>query len=314
MRLSGSKQRVFVALWCVIALVSIVSLGLSIYALNRWDRLPAADLARYYPEMTPADVQSHADWQGLVLDSGLSLPGYAWIFTVARLVGGLALLLLSVALMRRYGSHLMGALMAMLLPVLAAAGIWTNPLFGWGVGVAPWMRYPAQVLGWLTWCGAIILYAFPDGRFTPRWTVLLAVLLLPLTFIRAFGFDVFLNPENWPGLFYLTLDVLVIGGILVAILYRWAHAMQPQQRRALGWYVAGWSVLVVLYFANLLLNDVYSYFAGHEAFEGAAALRYVLVSEPLWFAGETILAIALAISLFRERLLEMPALEGSAVD
>lgn len=311
MQLSGSKQRIFVALWFVITLASIVSLGLSICGLYAWDSLSAAGPVGFFsPGLTPVDIQAHAAWQHLVLDSGLSLTAYAWIFTAARLVGSLALLLVSVALIRRHRNHLMGAWMAILLPVLAAAGIWNNPLFGWTVAVAPSMKVPVQVLGWLTWCGAIVVYTFPDGKFTPRWTAILAFLLVPLSFVRAFEFDIVLNPDNWPGLFYLALNVLVIGGVLVAVLYRSALATDEQQRQALRWYAAAWSLLVAVYFANLLLNDVYYYFAGHTAFQGTAGLRYVLVSEPVWFACETILAIAVAVAVFRDKLLESPQPAG----
>lgn len=308
MQLSVGWQRAFVVLWCVIALASILSLGLSIYSLNVWDRVPAADSQNYFPQMTAADIQAHAGWQSLVLQSGLSLPVYAWIFTTARLIGSLALLLVSVMLMRRYGRHRMAALMAILLPVLAAAGIWANPLFGWTVLIAPWMKLVTQVLGWLTWCGAIVIFTFPDGKFTPRWSAVLAVLLVPLTFIKAFEFDIFLNPDNWPGLFDLAPYVLVIGGTLVAVLVRRARAVD--QRQALRWYTVGWSLLVADYFVNLLLNDVYYAVAGHGLFEGAAAVRYVLLNEPIWFALEPVLAIGLALSVFRDKLLELPASPG----
>jgi hypothetical protein len=255
--------------------------------------------------LTPEGVQFHADWQNSVLETGLSLSGYALIFTLARIIGGLSLFVVGFMLIRRYSDQLMAVLMATLLSVFAAAGIWGNPLFGWGVPFAPWLSYPVQVLGWLLWCGAIVIYTFPDGKFTPRWTLWLAILLLPLTFLIAFNIDIFLNPGNWPGPLYLLPNVLFIGGGLFAVLYRYRHTVDFEQKRALRWYVWGISLLVAVYFINLLVTDIYYLIAGQSLFQSInSSLTYVLLNEPIWFACETFFAVGLALSVFRDKLLE----------
>jgi hypothetical protein len=162
------------------------------------------------------------------------------------------------------------------------------------------------VLGWLLWCAAIVIYTFPDGRFTPRWTLWLALLLLPLSFIIAFDIDNFLNPSNWPGLLYLLPNILFIGGGLFAVIYRYKYTMRFEQKQAMRWYVWGISLLIIVYFINLLLTDVYYLIADQFLFRGnSAALTYVLINEPIWFACETLFAIAVAISVFRDHLLEI---------
>jgi len=304
-RLSGVSQKIAIAFWGFITVTSLLSMAFSIYTLNLWDRLPAAESARYFLDMTPEGVQFHADWQDAVLQTGLSLSGYALIFTVARLIGGLSLVIVGVMLIRRYRDHLMAVLMATLLSVFAAAGIWNNLLFGWGVNLAPWLNYPVQVLTWLLWWGAIVLYTFPDGKFTPRWTIWLAVLLVPLTFTLAFSIDIFLNPNNWPEPFYLLPNILFIGGALIAVIYRYSHTVEPEKKQAMRWYVVGISLLICLYFVNLILIDIYSLLTGQALFQGnSATLRYVLVNEPIWFAFETFFAGGLALSVFRDKLLE----------
>jgi hypothetical protein len=208
-------------------------------------------------------------------------------------------------LIRRHSDQLMGVLMATVLSVFAAAGIWNNTLFGWGVSFAPWLGLPVQVLGWLLWGGAIVIYTFPDGRFTPRWTFWLAILLLPLTFIMAFDIDISLNPGNWPGPLYLVPNILFIGGGLFAVVSRYRYRVGSEQKQAMRAYVWGISFLVVLYFINLLVTDVYYLIIGQSLFQSnSAALTYVLISEPVWFACETFFAVCLALSVFRKRLLE----------
>jgi hypothetical protein len=305
LRLSGISQKLAIVLWGLVTLTSLLSLSFSVYRLNLWDRIPATESLRYFPDMTPESVQFHTDWQNTVLATGLSLSGYALIFTLARIIGGVSLLLVGILLIRRYSHHLMAVLMATVLSVFAAAGIWGNPLFGWGVDFAPWLGYPVKVLGWLLWCAAIVVYTFPDGKFTPRWMLWLAILLVPLAFLLAFDIDTVLNPNNWPGPLYLVPNILFIGGGLYSVIYRYRHTVEFEQKQALQWYVWGIALFINVYFINLLLTDIYYLIAGQSLFQTtSAALTYVLINEPIWFASEIFFAAGLALAVFRDRLME----------
>ena len=304
-RLSGISQKIAVVLWGLVTLTSLLSLSFSVYRLNLWDRTPATETIRYFPDMTPEGIQAHADWQNTILERGLSLAGYASIFTLARIMGGVSLFVVAFLLIRHYSDHLMAVLMATVLSVFAAAGIWNNTLFGWGVPFASWLSFPVQVLGWLLWCAAIVIYTFPDGKFIPRWTRWLAILLLPLTFLIAFNIDIVLNPNNWPGPLYLVPNILFVGGGLYSVIYRYRRTVDFKQKQAMRWYVWGISSLVSVYFINLLLTDVYYWIAGQPLFQSASAgLTYVLLNEPIWFACETFFALGVAFSVFRNHLLE----------
>jgi hypothetical protein len=298
-------QKIAVLLWGLLTILSLISLAFSVYGLNLWDRLPSAELPRYFPDMTPETVQFIEEWKNTVLQTGLSLSGYALIFTISRLIGGLSLFIVGFMLMRQYNNYLLAVLMAIVLSMFAAAGIWNNPLFGSAVALAPWLNYPVQFLGWLTWCAAIVLYTFPDGRFVPRWTVWLAALLVPITFIMAFNIDIFLNPNNWGAPFYFLDNILFIGGALVSVLYRYRNTPDVEQKHAMRLYVWGISLLIVLYFIYYFMMDIYPWLTGHALFESKdALLKYVLWSEPIWFAFEAIFAIGLALSVFRDNLIE----------
>jgi hypothetical protein len=216
-------------------------------------------------------------------------------------------------LMRRYSDQLMAVLMAITLSMFAAAGIWNNTLFAWGVALAHWLDYPVQLLGWLTWCAAIVIYVFPDGKFMPRWTGWLAALLVPITFVMSFNIDIFLNPNNWDAPVYFLDNILFIGGALVSVLYRFRNTPDVEQRQALRGYVWGIALLIGLYFIYYFMIDIYPWLTGHALFESKAAiLKYVLTSEPIWFAFETIFAIGLARSVFRDKLIEKSARQEQA--
>lgn len=304
-RLSGISQKIAIVLWGLVTLTGLLSLSFSIYGLNLWDRIPATETIRYFPDMTPEGLQAHAVWQNIILETGISLSGYASIFSLARIIAGLSLFVVAFMLILRYSNHLMAVLMATVLSVFAAAGIWNNTLFGWAVPFAPWLSYPIQVLGWLLWCAAIVIYTFPDGRFVPRWTLWLAILLVPLAFIMAFDIDIFLNPGNWPGLLYLSPNIVFVGGGLYSVIYRYHHTRNLEQKQAMRGYVWGISLLIIVYFINLLVTDAYYLTAGQSLFQSnSAALTYVLINEPIWFACETFFASSLAYSVFRKRLLE----------
>jgi hypothetical protein len=302
-----------VMLWGLLTLLSLISLAFSVYSLNLWDRLPAVELPRYFSDMTPEAVQFMEEWKNTVQQTGLSLSGYALIFTVSRVIGGASLFLVGFMLIRRYSDHLMAVLMAIALSMFAAAGIWNNPLFPWGVGLAPWLNYPVQFLGWLTWCAAIVIYAFPDGNFIPRWTFWLAALLVPITFIMAFNIDIFLNPDNWPAPYYFLDNILFIGGALVSVIYRYRKILDVEQKQSMRRYVWGISLLIVLYFIYFFMMNVYPFLTGHALFESKdAVLKYVLWSEPIWFAFEAFFAIGLALSVFQDKLMEKSVREEQA--
>lgn len=305
LQLAGARRVTAILAWGLITLVSLLSFAISVYSLNVWDRVPAAQTAHYFPEMTAQDVQNHADYQNVVLQASFSLSGYAFLFTTARIVGALALFVVGFLLLRRYSHSLMAVLMALFLSVFAAAGIWGNPLFSMGVAMAPWLQYPVALLGWLLWCGLIVLYLFPDGRFTPRWTLWLAVLLVPLTFFLAFNIPIFLNPDNWPYSLDLLPRIVFIGAGLFAILYRYGKIVEPQKKRRIRPYVLGVSLLMAAYFVDLLINEIYFRLAGQPLIQGfKAGMTYALIYEPVWYALQVLFAAGLAVSVFRNRLLE----------
>jgi hypothetical protein len=304
-QLSNTSQTIVVIFWALVTLTSLVSLSLSVYALNLWDRLPAADLSKHYPDMTVERLEFLSAYKDTVIETGLSLSNYAMIFSAARLIGGLALLTVSALLIRRYSNRPVAVLMAIFLSAFAAAGIWYNLLFDWAVSIVPWMEYPVQALGLLMWGGgAFAIYTFPDGRFVPRWMAWLVAAIIPLAFLLVLNIDIFLNPNTWPGLLYLLPNILFVGGALISILYRQQEAGHAQ-KRAMLWYVSGAVLLVVIYFINLAMTDVYYSITGQSLFQSnSAVLAYVLINEPLWYAIEVFFAVGLALSVFRGQLLE----------
>jgi signal transduction histidine kinase len=105
-----------------------------------------------------------------------------------------------------------------------------NPTWGW------LFRIPEYV-GWL--CLSLFFYLFPDGRFTPRWTrslaVLIAVVQVPLTFIP----DSLLSQEAWWDLLIQVLFLGIWGSGVFAQVYRYRHVSGTVQRQQTKWVVFG---------------------------------------------------------------------------
>jgi hypothetical protein len=155
------------------------------------------------------------------------------------------------------------------------------------------------------WCGLIVLYTFPNGHFSPRWTFWLAVLVVPLTFFMAFSTNIFLSPDNWPDPLNLLPNIIFIGGGLFAVLYRYWGSMDLAKRRRLRSYVDSLTLLLAAYFVDFVINQVYPLLAGQLLIQGfRAGMTYALVYEPVWYILQVNFAIALAVSVFRDKVLE----------
>ena len=55
----------------------------------------------------------------------------------------------------------------------------------------------------------------------------------------------------------------------------------------------------------MIFAPVKNFITGNALFQSISAyLTYILLSEPLWFAFETFFAVGLALSVFRDKLIE----------
>jgi signal transduction histidine kinase len=100
-----------------------------------------------------------------------------------------------------------------------------------------WLFKVPEYTGWV--CVSLFFYLFPDGRFTPRWTralaVLIAVLQAPLTFIP----DPSLGREAWWNLLLQVLFLGIWGSGLFAQVYRYRYVSGRVHRQQTKWVVFG---------------------------------------------------------------------------
>jgi hypothetical protein len=200
-RLAGVWQKLGIVAWAVIFLLCLAAFIMSISYGGLWYRTPYTDISQLDPTYEPAAIEdSLKPFQEAISNLGLTLDIYAHYFTLLRILAGLPYFILSFMIIRRLSDRLMAMIFAMALCLLGAAGTWYNPLWESIPESYPWHPFLDKLLTGLLFCSVIILYSFPDGRFVPRWTRWLALLVVPYAVVSYFALDdAPFNPWNWRG-------------------------------------------------------------------------------------------------------------------
>jgi hypothetical protein len=101
-----------------------------------------------------------------------------------------------------------------------------------------------------------VVHPFPDGRFVPRWTRLLAAVFIALQVYQVLA-NVFsgppLNGAFWPQPPDLVAAPILLGSCLFAQVYRYRRVSGPVQRQQTKWAVFGLSTALAV---AVLINNV----------------------------------------------------------
>jgi signal transduction histidine kinase len=133
---------------------------------------------------------------------------------------------------------------------------------------------------------SLVFFLFPDGRFVPRWTRWIVVLLVIVG-----GLDV-LFPDV--GVFYSLLTLGSIVCLVVAQLYRYWRISNQTQRQQTRWVVYSISVMVVF---NILLASPLLL----PAFSPPGSV-YFLFAQPLLMLTALLFPISIGIAILRYQL------------
>lgn len=159
----------------------------------------------------------------------------------------------------------------------------------------------------LRWIGAIsltpFLCLFPDGRFTPRWTI-------PVVLISIFPYtgsmileETLLNPQNWPIwlnlLFWASLNLAVLWGQIS----RYRYTAGPVERSQIKWFL--YAIGFNLFFMSIFLVWEMVDFPAATGQHNAAILLLRKLLEELGFA---MLPIAVGFAILKHRLWQIDLL------
>jgi signal transduction histidine kinase len=142
-------------------------------------------------------------------------------------------------------------------------------------------------------CVLLFFFLFPDGRFVPRWTRWLGVLLIVWLVLMSFPDSPF-NPENWPE----ELDLAVLVGWLltggIAQVYRYWRVSGPSERQQSKW------VITSFIFALAGLVTLTSFDAVFSLVRPGSLADLVVTTAVYCFM--ILIPLSLAIAILRYRL------------
>lgn len=301
-QLAGLSRKVAIGAWASIWLLSLVAFFMSIHVFNLWDRTPANELIRFWPDIDSDLVQVMSQYQNAIHQLDLTLPFYAGLFVGLRLLSGLPYFIISFLVVRRRSDRLMAILFAMAIAVAGAAGRWLAPNWMIVGTYYPWMSIPVKLLFVTLDCSVIIFFTFPDGRFVPRWTRWVALYAVLYALLTNFGGNSPLNPNNYTGLRLLSQGILVVLGVS-ALICRYRRDATTVQKQQLKWLVFGVVILGILYLEFYLTTNFYYALTGQTLFKTPMQnLISELITEPAWYIGQGLFAICIGLSIFRYHL------------
>ncbi len=265
--------------------VALAGLALALFAVG---------VPRRYAQFVHPPPALHAALERLGLTpGGYALAALALDMAVVALFALIGLTLLWRAPDRPMA--LLGGLMLVLLGVV----VLSNEIHTLDAGPPPLAALGSGLA--LATVGTLVLfsYAFPDGRFTPRWTRWAA--LAWLAFYSSFTLlHAFLAPERWPPALYLAVVVVLWGTFPVAQVYRYRRVSDLAQRQQTKWVAYGITMaiagLLVTWIALAVLNG--GLWSGPPPTEVGAVL-FIQVLQDLCLS---IIPACVALAVLRRRL------------
>ena len=278
--------------------VAVVVFTLSIFMLS----LPAyfaqlqtvcvGDTCVYaYGQLTSGTAQA-------LQNLGLSTGGYAVSVLALAIASALVFFGVACALFWRRSDDWMALFVSLFLVIIgvnfsvqAQATLVTNVQTVWY-----WSHTVLIGLGWVSL--SLLLYLFPDGRFVPRWTRLLAVFVVASNLFL----DISPVPISTLPPWMLGALFLVNGGSgIFAQIYRYVRVSSPVQRQQTKWVVFGLaatSLVILGRYVPLLIFPSLS----------ASSSLYFLITTYIYPLGLLLIPLSLGVATLRYRLWDIDIL------
>jgi hypothetical protein len=273
-------------LWVLIALYSVVTFIFAISAT--YDRL---NNLTFIADQSGRNAAAQA-----LAQLGLSTGGFAAISVGVVIFRTLVYFAAAIIIFARKSNDLMAYFVSIFLltfsvgrmvQVMSAETTW-----GWPAAIFIAISYSAFV---------IFFYIFPDGRFVPAWTRLLAgawLVIIVLAFVFPSSAVDIRNYLPY-GITFVVTAVLALGAF--AQIYRYRHAAGPTEKQQIKWIAYGATIILAI---NLLFTTINILYSGIEMANSptAQAAMYQLLMDTAVSVQLLIIPIALGISILRYRL------------
>jgi hypothetical protein len=283
--------------------VAVVVFTLSIFILSlpayfaQLQTVCAGDTCVYaYGQLTPGTAQA-------LQNLGLSTGGYAVSIFALAIASELVFFGVACVLFWRRSDDWMAMLVSLFLVIIgvnfsvqAQATLATNVQTVWY-----WSHTVLIGLGWVSF--GLLLYLFPDGRFVPRWTRLLAVFVVASNlFLDASPVPISTFPPWMLGAIFLING----GSGVVAQIYRYVHVSGPVQRQQTKWVVFGLAATALVILGREVPLLIFPSLS-------TSSSPYFLISTYVYPPGLLLTPLSLGVAILRYRLWDIDTIINKAL-
>src|SRR2546421_1422441 len=249
-----------------------------------------------YGQLTPGTAQA-------LQNLGLSTGGYAVSILALAIASALVFFGVACVLFWRRSDDWMAVFVSLFLVIIgvnfsvqAQATLATNVQTAWY-----WSHTVLIGLGWVSF--SLLLYLFPDGRFVPRWTRLLAVFVVASNlFLDASPVPISTFPPWMLGAIFLING----GSGVVAQIYRYVRVSGPVQRQQTKWVVFGLAATALVIFGRFVPLLIFPSLS-------TSSSPYFLVSTYVYPFGLLLTPLSLGIAILRYRLWDIDTIINKAL-
>ncbi len=244
-----------------------------------------------YGQLTPGTSQA-------LQNLGLSTGGYAVSILALAIASALVSFGIACVLFWRRSADWMAMFVSLFLvsfgvnfSVQAQAVLETNVQTAWY-----WSHTIVALLGWTLF--DLLVYLFPDGRFVPRWTRLLAVFAVASNlFLNAYPAAFFSFP---PWVISAIFSVLGVSGIAAQI-YRYVRVSGPVQRQQTKWVMFGLAATMLVILGRYVPMLIFPSLIASSSF-------YFLIFTYVYPPGLLLIPLTLGFAILRYRLWDIDIL------
>jgi signal transduction histidine kinase len=222
---------------------------------------------------------------------GVSLPFYSQFTFWLDLITLVTFVMIAALIMVKKPRSFMAIYTSLVLIFLG-----TSFTIGTLATIGPFWEIPVklhQLIAWLLFIP--FFYLFPNGKFTPKWTIYFAILWVVTEIPYTLFPNSFLSSRTWPE----WLSALFFFGIwlscIVALIYRYRKIASEKEKQQIKWLIFGLIVVVGSIFINGLVdilptNDVFktAFFFITKVFQAIAfcfiplSIGYAILKHQMW--------------------------------
>jgi signal transduction histidine kinase len=297
--------RRLVAAQLAVGLFAVLCLGSFIISVpHSWQRsLSLQEILGESPSPAKVDEADAA-----LRSLGLSPKSLAIMESTAGFAQVIGFLAVGIYLVRQRPKELMALIVAVFLFAMATAQFPPDL-------IAMQADHPVQVAVGFTIDLVFLLgfvnlfFLFPDGRFTPRWTIAIsAAMLLSLVNDLLITHDAFKNPS--PVKDALQFGTLIVSAVIAQV-YRYRRTSGPVERQQIKWFLSGLGfALLVFVVLNVAIVD-------RNLLAPGAPVKQAIISELIlsmvWVPVQLCIPITLATAIMRYRLFEIDVVINRAL-